>query len=310
MVGPGSERPFRATAIVSRGALDAAPGRAAAALASLRLLGWELTAIVAESRDQVVDLARRTVEERRDALIAIGGDGTFGAVAGPLRGADTVLVPLPAGTANGWAREMGVPLDPVHAAALVPTARLARVDVGGVRTRDTEHTFLATAGVGYDAVVVAETPRSLKRRLGIAAYVLTILKTWAAYRGGVVDLRAEGVHLHTRALLVSIGNTRAYGGILTVLPFADDADGLLDVCVFRGLSLRDKVVHVARVLLQRHARSPDVTYLRLARLEVDSAPPLPVQADGDYVGMTPVTVACYHLALRVLLPRAGSGQAG
>jgi diacylglycerol kinase (ATP) len=293
----------RALAIISRGALNFSAGKVVEALATLRAHGWVIDEVIANSRGQAEESARKAVAERANVVLAIGGDGTYAAVAGALRGHETMLAPLPAGTANGWAREMGVPLDCLRAAKRLETARIVMVDVGCVRTADGEHAFLATAGVGFDAAVVAGTPRLLKRWLSVGAYAVTSTRTWAAYRGGCIELRAEDVNVQEHALLLSIGNTRAYGGILMMLPAASNTDGLLDVCLFVGQSWGAKVIHMARVMFGRHARARDVHYLRLSEFQVDSTPQLPVQADGDSAGMTPATFTCYHQSLRVLLPR-------
>lgn len=298
----------RATALISRGALNFAEASIADALALLRGQNWQIEQAVVTSRQQVDELASRAVADGSEIVVAVGGDGTFAAVAGAIRGTDVVLAPLPAGTANGWAREMGIPIDPRRAARSLQSAQIVRVDVGLVSSRSGEHPFLATAGVGYDAAVVADTTRELKRWLSIGAYVVAATRTWPVYRGGMIDLRAKGAYLHTHALLVSIGNTRAYGGVLRMLPTADNTDGMLDVCVFSGRGWREKLGHLIRVVVGRHTTAPDVVYLRLPRFEIDSSPPLPVQADGDTVGTTPIAVTCERQAVRVLLPSSRSGQ--
>lgn len=292
----------KACAIISQGALVGARHNVEAALTMLRAHRWDISEAVATNRFEVTNLAQRAVDDGCEVILAVGGDGTFAAVAGVLAHSDTILAPLPAGTANGWAREMGLPIDVCRAASLLPTSRTKRVDVGVVNTGGEDHAFLATAGVGYDAAVIRDTPRDLKRWLGIGAYAFAAVCDFLGYDGALVDISAEGIHVQTRALLVSIGNTRTYGGVLTILPAADNTDGLLDVCVFRGHTLRDKVLHVVRVLCGRHTRAPNVSYLRATQFVVDSEPRLPVHADGDYVGTTPITVICHRQALNVLLP--------
>ncbi len=293
-----------AIALISRGALAIVGSSVDEALALLADRDWRITETVVTSRQQVAELAESAAVSGRDAVVAIGGDGTFAAVAGALRGRDTVLVPLPAGTANGWAREMGIPRDPRRAAARLLGGAIRRVDVGVVRASNGEHAFLATAGVGYDAAVVAGTSRALKRWLSVGAYGVAAIRLWPGYQGSAFEVRGEGVHINTRALLVSIGNTRAYGGLLTMLPEADNTDGLLDVCIFLGTDWPARFGHLARVFARRHIGSPAVRFLRLPALEIDATPPQPVQADGDHVASTPVAFTCHHQAVRVLLPAA------
>lgn len=292
----------KACAIISRGALSGARQSVVNALTMLRAHRWDICEVVAASRAEVAEMAQRAADDGCEVVLAVGGDGTFAAVAGVLAHRDTMLAPLPAGTANGWAREMGIPIDVCRAASLLPTAHTKRVDVGVVSTRSEDHAFLATAGVGYDAAVIRDTPRDLKRWLGMGAYALAAARVFPGYVGGLVDISAAGSRVRSRALLVSIGNTRAYGGVLTMLPAAENTDGLLDVCVFRGHTLRDKVLHIVRTLRGRHTSAPNVSCLRLSQFTVASEPPLPVQADGDYVGTTPITVTCQRQALNVLLP--------
>src|SRR3990170_5179154 len=72
--------------------------------------GWSVHLETARQRDHLKDLIRRSVEASAEALIVAGGDGTVGLAASLLRGSQTALGVIPTGTANVWARELGIPM--------------------------------------------------------------------------------------------------------------------------------------------------------------------------------------------------------
>ena len=80
-------------------------------------------------------------------------------------------------------------------------------------------------------------------------------------------------------------------------------DGRLDVCVIRARTLVHLLAMSWHFLLGQHRRSPSVTYLTAAReVTIATRRPMPVQADGEIVGETPVTVRVVQGAVRVVVP--------
>jgi len=89
------------------------------ALVVMREAGWEVEARETQAGGDAINLARQAAQSDYGAVFAVGGDGTLNEVMNGVLGSDTALGVLPYGTANVWAKEMGLPLNDMAAAARV-----------------------------------------------------------------------------------------------------------------------------------------------------------------------------------------------
>src|SRR5688500_6820932 len=100
--------------------------------AALRSRGASIEVATTSRSGEGTDIARRAADEGVDVLLACGGDGTLNEAVNGLAGTSTALAAFPAGTVNVWAREVGIPSDPVRAAALLWDGDRRRIDLGRV----------------------------------------------------------------------------------------------------------------------------------------------------------------------------------
>lgn len=261
------------------------------------------------------DLRRRVGDElRRGArrVVVGGGDGTLSAAATVLAGTGVVLGVLPLGTANDFARTLGIPADVDRAATIIARGRVRAVDVGRVGAR----AFLNAASVGVGAAAARKVPAALKRRAGPLAYPLAAAAaaTEPPFR---VTLEWDRGTRELWALQVVVGNGRYHGGGRLVAPGALLDDRSLHLYVLAAASpepsapggrLRD-VATLARyaVLLARgrHTEHPGVLHARTTRVALRTAPRLELNVDGELDGRTPAEFRVEPRALRVLVPRRG-----
>ena len=260
------------------------------------------TVVTAQPGDGTV-LARRAAASGADVLLACGGDGTINEAANGLAGTETALAAFPAGTVNVWAREVGIPADPGRAAALLWEGEWRRIDLG----RAGDRYFLLMAGIGFDADVAAQVTGPEKRRWGALAYVGRGLVTALRWPRQRMWLLLDGRPLRRRGLFLVVGNTRLYGGVVNITHRAVADDGLLDVCLFGGQGMTEKVAHLLRVATRSHTRHRTVEYYRARRLTLVTRPRVPVQVDGETIGQTPMTFEAAPGALKVVVPR-GNGD--
>jgi YegS/Rv2252/BmrU family lipid kinase len=239
-----------------------------------------------------------------DAVFALGGDGTVMEVAGALAGTDTPVGVLAGGTGNLLARALGIPLSVRHAVPALLDGTIQRVDLGRL---DSGRRFAIAAGVGIDASMVAETPSWLKRRLGVAAYVM--MGTRAALRAVLrreyfaVRVTIDGVVHERKAAAVMIANFGAVlGNRITLGPEIRQDDGFLDACVFSPRTLLDAIRIMWRLMRRDFATDPCMLYHQGSTIRVETNSPLPWQADGEMMGNTPFAVVVEPLAARILVP--------
>ncbi|UFN44978.1 lipid kinase [Nocardioides okcheonensis] len=241
-----------------------------------------------------------------DLLVVGGGDGTIGCAAARVAHTGTALGVLPLGTANDFARTLGIPTALPAAVRTLTEGHVVDVDLGRVDGR----AYLNVASLGLSVAVTRRLTPGLKRRLGRLAYPVATLRAYRSHRPFAARLElADGATLELEDLLqVAVGNGRHYGGGLTVSPTASIDDHLLDVYAVERGRLRDHV-SLARLLrtghLVEHERVHHVTARRI-RLVTDE--PLEVNLDGEIAATTPATFEVDRNALHVVVPR-GSGAA-
>jgi YegS/Rv2252/BmrU family lipid kinase len=271
--------------------------------------GWELEVQETDKGRDLSGLARQAVKHGCQAVFVAGGDGSVGRVASALAGTDVALGVLPSGTANVWAREIGLDrLDWVHLFALEKAAgRLARGEIRQVDLgRANEQEFLLWAGIGLDAQIVSSLePRGrLEKSFGTVHYGL--LGLWNSLGWNGVDLRvSSGDQVWEDRFLVAIAsNIRKYaGGLLELTPDARFDDGKLDFWLISGSNLRDAVVRAVQVLLGVHFDAPGVVHFQSSKAVFEADGEITMHFDGEpLVVDSPLKFSTLSRSLNVLMP--------
>jgi len=261
--------------------------------------GWRSQWLETTRPREATALAARAAEKGVPLVFVCGGDGTMNEAANGLAGSETALAMIRGGTSNLWAREVSIPRRPVDAVRACIQGERRHVDLG----RAGDRYFLLMAGYGLDGLISSRVSLRAKRYLGAAAYALTAVRESLRYRSSPLTLRLDGEVQRADVLMLVVGNTRNYAGLVEVTPEALVDDGLLDVCVYEGQGTTDIVLHVLRTLLRQHRRSSRVRYRQVRRLELAWEKPLPVQLDGDAYEESPTEVTVAPAALWVAVPR-------
>jgi diacylglycerol kinase family enzyme len=250
--------------------------------------------------------ARQAVQAGADLVFACGGDGTVTACAEGVAGSSVPLAILPMGTGNLVARNVGLPVHWAEALAVALTGTDQRLDSGSVEDSGAlrGRSFVGMAGLGLDARMVRDTSEPLKRRLGWAAYALSVLRHLRD-RPMHVTVVADGAEpVRLRASAVIIGNVGWLRGGLPLMPAARPDDGLLDAVVLNARGLAGWAEIAAQVVTRR-AGSARLRRFQFSRLRVEVDRPQPWELDGELMGETrqlTVTALPRRLVLRVPPP--------
>jgi diacylglycerol kinase family enzyme len=160
--------------------------------------------------------------------------------------------------------------------------------------------FLVITSFGLDARIVemVESDTGAKA-LGQLAYPLAGLALASGLRGTPTRVWLNDDDPVELILLAGIvTNGQLYGGVVPMVPQARIDDGLLDVALFVGGGPLEATAHAARVLAGWHQARSDVVMRKVTHARFESiGPPLPIQADGDLLGATPLHVAVQPSAL-------------
>jgi diacylglycerol kinase (ATP) len=227
------------------------------------------------------DAARRGV----DVVAAVGGDGTVNEVVNGLDGYDVPLGIIPVGTANDFARQVGIPADADHAMDVILQRKARRFDTASLNGR--RFLNVSTGGVGAEAT--AETPAEAKESLGRIAYAISGMRKLADFRAQHAHISGDGFEYDGDFLLFAVGLTRSTGGGTMVTPMASSTDGLLDLCVVEGMSRGDFARIAMRISRGEHVGSEGVRYVQLKCVTIQADEPIAVNVDGEMSNATRLT---------------------
>lgn len=257
---------------------------AAHALRNPRLLGPTLDRLIAEGHD----------------LIAVGGgDGTLALAAGKMAGKPLLMAVLPFGTANSFARTLGIEPEVLPAVDVIADGDLARADVVAV---DDTH-FINSATIGVPARIAEDIPPGLKRTLGRVGYLLYGCWKFLTLQPFTARIAIEGQpEIVEDVLEIRIGNGAFVGG-LRVMDTADPESRDVVIQLVRGRYAAALAgVWAANLAGWRPARSR-VREIRAKAFTIDCTPCQPLSVDGETGQTTPVSVRVDPGALHVIVPK-------
>ncbi len=253
-------------------------------------------------QEDLPTLVRRRVEQGCDTVIAIGGDGTVGAVAGGLVGTQARLGIVPAGTGNVLAHDAGIPDRMEEALNLIAEgANSLQLDAMQLGER---YAFL-NVSLGFSVEMLRGADPARKRKLGRLAYIGSALKHLAAVGVHTVHLSVDGVPHSLRASEVLVTNCPSLGApelSLSGEVYLDD--GRIEVVTFRARHLIDYVFVLLDLLLWRKHRRRNVrTFQVFSQVTIETSGPMRVQADGDLLDQgTPVCIRVVPGVVRLIVP--------
>jgi YegS/Rv2252/BmrU family lipid kinase len=264
--------------------------------------GWNYAVFEIGGDTSVREAVDQALERGIDTIVAAGGDGTVSSVADGLVNTEARLAILPVGTGNVLARDLGVPPDLDAALDLIiGPHRVRKIDAMQVA-----HRFaVLNVGVGLSSLMARDTGGKAKERLGVFAYVITVIRKLFGYQPHRFVTVIDGQRREWRASEVMIANCGAVGGpLLRWGPQVRLDDGILDVCIVRAKSAWDYIRLAWSAIWRRQGNSPHLICLPVEdEIRVLAAGSLLVQVDGEVFGATPVRVRIVPGALRVIVPQ-------
>jgi YegS/Rv2252/BmrU family lipid kinase len=269
-------------------------------------LRWSGVSVAHEYRGDPEGLTPFIKDHARDvdAVVVGGGDGTISGAVAPVMEAGLPLGVLPLGTANDFARTLGLPQDPLGAAAVIAEGITRRVDVGEVNGSP----FLNVASIGLSAALAQALTTETKRRYGPLSYLIMSLKVVLRARSVSGVLRGPNGATRFRTLQLAVGNGRFYGAGMTVAPDARIDDGQLDLYSLETTRLWRLAVLAPAIRSGRHHAAPEVRSEKGAWFEVVTSRPRHINVDGEIRGMTPARFTVKPQALEVFVPEEASPE--
>ena len=256
----------------------------------------DVEAVWPGSAPEATEAARVAAGDGAAVVVAMGGDGMVHHVSQGLVGSDTALGIVPAGTTNVVARLFGIPSRQAKAARLIGsdpvprTVGTARLTLSRGETRTVHHAVFA-CGFGLDAQVVsvADEDPYRKYRFGSIHYARSALsvgfRDYPAVRPHV-DFSTDGHRARGTTALVQFRPVYTYFGRIA-LRFSDDHPDPMSVLVLERMKRRRIPNIFFSALLHRDLGAIEgfEVWEHVKRLELTADPAVPVQADGENLGL-------------------------
>ncbi|MBU4532016.1 MAG: lipid kinase [Hoeflea sp.] len=233
-----------------------------------------------------------------DLVIVGGGDGSLNGAAEGLLKTGLPLGVLPLGTANDFARTVGLPLNLAAAIKAIAKDKTTQIDLGEANG----HLFFNVASVGFSADLALSLTEKAKKRWGKLGYAIVAARLLASSRLFTATLEHDGQTEELRTLQVAVGNGRFYGGGMTVHADATATDGMLD---FYSLEV-DHWWRLLKLLPSirkgTHGNWNDVRSFSTKDLTIRTSKPRAVNLDGELKTNTPVKFSIREKAISVFVP--------
>ncbi len=280
-------------------AINPAAGRGADLLArtedALGQHGVAATLAVSTDSDDIGRLIDEAVADGRTRFVAVGGDGTVNLVVNALLrhpwDRPPILGILPAGTGCDLVRVFGIPQDVERAARHLIGEETYRSDAAVLEGEWGTRYFIniAQAGIGAAAAITADKLAWLRGLRYQTSFWLNL----PGFRRTEVRVRVGEREYHGDAISVIFANGQFFGNGMNIAPKATLVSGIIDTQVISARK-RQAPLLMRKAARGLHLRHPEVHRLRGPEFSLEANDPWPVEADGEYLGVTPLRGRVLH----------------
>lgn len=217
-------------------------------------------------------------KENFDAIIAIGGDGTVNEIGGALANSKCAMGVVPAGSGNGLARHLKIPLNIKSALERIVSFEPQSYDTGKVNTRF----FVGTCGFGFDAHIAEEFDKYPKR--GFLSYAKLIAKEYKKYTPPKFEITIDGKTFNRDALVCAVANSSQFGNGFTISPDSNMQDGQMELIILQKFMFVETAVVGTKFFTQTIDKSRHfecITFKNEIQIKVESESDVYFHLDGE-----------------------------
>ncbi|WP_295936038.1 YegS/Rv2252/BmrU family lipid kinase [uncultured Alistipes sp.] len=237
--------------------------------------------------------------EQIDLMVVGGGDGSINYVVNAMKskGLNIPIGVIPGGTANDFARALGMSAEPLEAARQIASGVLDRVDCGRVNGLY----FVNIFSFGIFTTTSQHTSDKHKHKIGKLAYLIEGVKEFRAMHAVPLQVVADGQAFDFNSLMVLIFNGETAGGFHLARK-SSIRDGLLDCLMLEKKNVFHSTFAMGRYLL---GGSPKIVrHLQVRSLDIVSTLNEPTDIDGQKGAEFPLHIECLAGELQVMCPKS------
>jgi len=242
----------------------------------------------------VAQIKQAIEKAKADRVIAVGGDGTLKLVAECLLNTETPIGIIPAGSANGMAKELGIPMDIEEAIQIAAEGTPQKIHA----TLVNDELCIHLSDIGFNAYLVKKFDELPTR--GMLTYAKSAWHAFWNHRKMQVQFKVGDRQIKTKAAMVVIANATKYGTGFNINP-----DGKLDDDVFEIILIKEyAVMEILKIWVSKLPWNPKkIESFQASSVEITTRYKAHFQVDGEYLGKTNKVIAkLLPKAINVVMP--------
>ena len=261
------------------------------------LFEWEVRNT--EYAGHAAEIAKAASNTAVDVVSAIGGDGTVNEIARAIVHTNTALAIIPAGSGNGLARHLHIPMDPRGAIQVLNECNIHPMDYGLID----DHPFFCTCGMGFDAFISQKFAAAGRR--GPLTYIENVLANGLVYDPDTYDIFIDDQEVSEyKAFCIACANASQYGNNAYIAPEASVRDGLMDVTIIQPFTMIDAPQIAIQLFNGKLPSNSRIKTFQCKRLHIHRNNPGAIHYDGDPVETgTDIDVQIVHDGLLCISPQ-------
>lgn len=280
--------------------------------AELKFEGFDFKMVKTRWPKHAINLVKDNIRKGFRKIICIGGDGTLHEVVNGIMQQDYIdtseilLGMISMGTGNDWIKTHQISNNFKEAIQQIKKGKTIKQDVGKIKYRqddDQEHTryFINSVGIGFDARVVNYTqPKKAAGKARKRDYIKGLIKSLFTHKNVESLIKLDNETIDTKIYNLTIGVCQYKGGGFKLLPHAIPNDGLLDVTLACKISKKKLIVSLPKLFGGRVDKIKYFDFYQVEDLELDINAPIFTEADGEFLGLHPISVSILPSQLRFI----------
>ncbi|MBM6821979.1 YegS/Rv2252/BmrU family lipid kinase [Fusobacterium mortiferum] len=251
------------------------------------------------STEQSLEDAFLDIDSSYHHILGAGGDGTINQIINIMKkkNLDIPLAILPVGTANDFAKYIGMPADIGSACDKILAGKIQEIDLG----KANDKYFINVFSFGLFTDVSHKTPTHLKNTIGKLAYYLNGIKELPSFKKLDIKVISDEFFYEGNALIFFTFNGRTAGNI-NISYKSEINDGLLDVIIVKGENIRSTLSSLLAFLKLEHLEKPkDIIHFTTSDFTVEySDSSLESDIDGEVGPTSPIHISCIENGLKMI----------
>lgn len=225
---------------------------------------FDFEIVYTEYKKHGAEIAKKASEEGVDIVCAVGGDGSVHEAGVALIGSKTKLAIIPAGSGNGLARHLKIPMNMKDAIKCINDSNAIKMDTVKVNDKS----FLGVGGYGFDAVIAKKFDTHHKR--GLRGYIYLIIKEFFKYNPINVSIDLDGKVKTLPIVLCTVANSSQFGNGFTISPDSDVSDGKIELVVLKPFSFWNIPSIVYRFFTKKNnnSRFSEITSFKKGKIKL------------------------------------------